>query len=314
MNVDGVDLQGADLGGATLPGATQNGTITGTPAHLPSGTLLIGGYLLGPDAELNSVPGSPFANSNFTGTGLDLSGAQMQNDDLSGDTFPSGTDFSSANLVGSNFTDDVLSGTDLADLAGADLAYSNLTGTDLSGADLSGLYMSQDQMDGVDLINTNLTGAYVGGIIQNGTFAGTPADLPSGTLLVAGYLVGPYQYLNSIPGSPFADTDFTGSGIDLQNTGLQSDDLSNDPFQSGTDFSSGRLACTNFSGDSLIDADFSSANMGYNNFTNADLDGANFSGANNLGNQVTWSNTTCPDGSNSDTNGSSPPSCIGYGI
>jgi uncharacterized protein YjbI with pentapeptide repeats len=47
------------------------------------------------------------------------------------------------------------------------------------------------------------------------------------------------------------------------------------------------------------------------NFTGANLTGADFYYPSETG--ITWSNTTCPDGTNSDTNGTSPSSCTGHG-
>jgi uncharacterized protein YjbI with pentapeptide repeats len=43
------------------------------------------------------------------------------------------------------------------------------------------------------------------------------------------------------------------------------------------------------------------ANLADANFTNDNLTGADLTGANLTG--VTWSNTTCPDGTNSNTDG-----------
>lgn len=72
-------------------------------------------------------------------------------------------------------------------------------------------------------------------------------------------------------------------------------------------------ASTSLSGASLIGADLRSVNL-----TGAKLDGANLTGADLTGavldsaslKDVTWSNTTCPDGTNSDSN--TPATCLGH--
>lgn len=56
-------------------------------------------------------------------------------------------------------------------------------------------------------------------------------------------------------------------------------------------------------------ANLTGANLTGANLTLVTLTGANLTGADLTG--VTWSNTTCPDGSNSDSHGDT---CIGYGI
>jgi len=69
-------------------------------------------------------------------------------------------------------------------------------------------------------------------------------------------------------------------------------------------FSWSNLSYANLSGANLINANLTGANL-----TGADLDGATMFNANVSG--VTWSNTICPDGSNSSTNTSD--TCIGHG-
>ena len=67
----------------------------------------------------------------------------------------------------------------------------------------------------------------------------------------------------------------------------------------------------NLAGANLNNADLSGALLNGANLTGANLHGANLTGANLSGadlsganlNRVTWSNTTCPDGTNSDADG-----------
>jgi len=138
-SLSGLDLAGADLSGASLTGANltgsdldeaqltsaaisgallagadldgvESGGVTGPPASLPANWTLLGGYLLGPKANLI------YASLD----GYDLSGL-----DLAG-VYSYYSSFTSANFDG-------------ADLAGATFNDgTNLTGATFSGADLSG--------------------------------------------------------------------------------------------------------------------------------------------------------------------------------
>jgi hypothetical protein len=92
-------------------------------------------------------------------------------------------------------------------------------------------------------------------------------------------------------------------GLDLSNAILAGADLS-----SGTDLSNANLNEANLSG-----ANLSFANLSGTNLNQADLTGANLTGAITTGanfNKVTWSNTTCPDGTNSSA--STPETCVGH--
>ena len=114
--------------------------------------------------------------------------------------------------------------------------------------------------------------------------------------------------LTNLPGSYF-----TGSGVDLQHSQFEGDEFSGDVFGPGISFGDSDVSGVDFTGSDLTGVDFTDASVQYStNFTDADLTGADFTGANVS--DAIWSNTVCPDGSNSDTNGSSPPSCVGYGI
>jgi uncharacterized protein YjbI with pentapeptide repeats len=95
------------------------------------------------------------------------------------------------------------------------------------------------------------------------------------------------------------------SGSGMENMDLSRADLS------GTDLRGAQMNNTNLSGAILYDADLSPKSAGgYDGGTDeylTDLTGANLSDADLTGavglNTVIWSNTTCPDGTNTDTNG-----------
>jgi hypothetical protein len=136
---------------------------------------------------------------------------------------------------------------------------------------------------------------------------------------------------DAVPPVPHGVGDYTGSnsaGIDCEATrqgetppsadaDLRSCDLSGMDLANVTLRDAG-LFIANLAHTSLVGADLSGASLSYSNawgadFTDADLSDANLTGANltgaNLGG-VVWSNTTCPDGTNSDTHANT---CVGYG-
>ncbi len=108
-NFKNATLTGAAIGSADLSGAVLtnvvSGGITGTPASLPSGWVVVDGYLVGPQANL--------AGANLTGA--NLTGADLYR-----------TNLTSANLSGVNLTD-------------ATVKRSKLQGTILTGATLTGI-------------------------------------------------------------------------------------------------------------------------------------------------------------------------------
>ncbi len=114
-NLSAVDLAGADLSRLRMQGVSSSG-ITGTPRLLPVDWSLVGGYLIGPGANLDAADLS-FADL----TGVDLTGADLSDADLiSADV--SDADLSGANLVGADVSDADLRGTDVSDTDLADLA------------------------------------------------------------------------------------------------------------------------------------------------------------------------------------------------
>jgi Pentapeptide repeats (8 copies)/Bacterial Ig-like domain (group 3) len=76
---------------------------------------------------------------------------------------------------------------------------------------------------------------------------------------------------------------------------------------SGADLSNANLNGANLTGADLSAADLSGANLNKADLAGADLAGADVAGANF--NKVTWSDTTCPDGTNSDADGGT---CTGH--
>ena len=83
----------------------------------------------------------------------------------------------------------------------------------------------------------------------------------------------------------------------------------------GANLFGARMLRTNLQNANLAGANMTNSEMGYANLTGANLTGTNLTSADlfsaNL-TGVTWSNTTCPDGTNSSSY--SPQTCVGHGI
>ena len=86
-------------------------------------------------------------------------------------------------------------------------------------------------------------------------------------------------------------------GTQLQSTNMQQGSYENADF-TGADLHGSNLQHADFTGANLTDANLNGVNLQAANLTGANLTGASLVGANL--NKVTWSNTTCPDGMNSD--------------
>jgi Pentapeptide repeats (8 copies) len=96
-----------------------------------------------------------------------------------------------------------------------------------------------------------------------------------------------------------------GSNGNFSGAGLQGANLSRGTFDNA-DFSGADLQGANLNRADLTGADLSGANLAGANLNSANLTGANLDGADVAGanlNTVTYSNTTCPDGTNSDADG-----------
>ena len=103
------------------------------------------------------------------------------------------------------------------------------------------------------------------------------------------------------------------SGLTLRAARLDGANLS-DAVLDRADLSEAVLGVANLPGASFVGADLTDASLSYSNVWNADFTDANLSGARLTDASLTgvvWSNTTCPDGSNSDSHANT---CVGYGV
>src|SRR5688500_1094097 len=202
--------------------------------------------------------------------------ADLRNCDLSGRQM-AGLNLFSAQLSGANLRNADLSG---ADLSGAYLNGANLNGANLDNANLHGSDMIAATFDDASLRNTNLDDAYApGGSFINADLRGanlyfaTMSDANLSGVNLSDSWLGIYTFERAI----LQNANFSGSAIsgDMRSTDLRGADLS----------------FTTLSYVSLNNADLRNATL-----LGAELKvGTNLSG-------ITWGNTTCSDGSNSDDN------------
>jgi Alpha/beta hydrolase domain/Pentapeptide repeats (8 copies) len=119
---------------------------------------------------------------------------------------------------------------------------------------------------------------------------------------------------SSVGGTSLRNLNLSGvnlMGVSLPNESLVGDNLTNANLSNstlqGTNLKGVVLTGANLAGANLIGAALQGANLQGANLTNANLGGATSKGA-SLGG-VTWSNTVCPDGTNSDADGNT---CLGH--
>ena len=171
----------------------------------------------------------------------------------------------------------------------------------------------------------------------------TPSDqfVTGGTFPVGGTTVTCAAPVNDDPTNPGPQQSFsvivtntpcaTLAGCNLHGLDLSNVNLSNGNLSGGTDLSNANLTGANLNRADLTGANLSGANLNKADLTGANLTGANLTGANlnkadltgadltganltgaDLTNAkldgVTWSNTTCPDGTNSSA--STPQICV----
>ena len=178
LNLDDVDLTYADLT------KVRSGKITGVPS-LPGQWKLVGGYLVGPTADLSratltgvdvgdvdfakvnlvgisssGLTGTPqalpkgwaFINGSFVGLGVNLRGANLRGADLRG------VDLSNVNATG-------------AQLAGANLSTAILSGANFSRANLASVFLTGTEVSGTNFSGANLQGTH--DLVKGATYSST---------------------------------------------------------------------------------------------------------------------------------------------
>jgi uncharacterized protein YjbI with pentapeptide repeats len=330
-NLSGADLSGVDLSYTDLVGVSSGG-IVDPPTSLPTDWQFTDGYLIGPEANLTDadlgyadltyadLSQAEFTGANLTGavleyaelsgaylSGCDLSGVDLSNTDLTGVFSGAIVDPPAALPTDWQFTDGYLIGP-TADLSYAELSGANLSGADLDDsfiewADLSSADLSDANLEETDLQGTNFSSAtFSGANLEAAYFVG--ANLSSANLEDVGlgddFQGADLEYADlngaNLEGANLEDADLTGAEL----TGVQSGWIVGPPTELPTDWQltdgyligpTADLSYAELSGANLEDADLAGADLFEADLSSADLAG------------VIWSDTTCPDGSNSDQDG-----------
>ncbi len=243
-----------------------------------------------PDYAIGYVPGTltvllvpNCANSTLYGTGPNKAGANLAGKNLQKVNYD-GYDLAGATLAGSNMQSATFDG---ADLMGANVSGTNMQSASFQGANLYGADLVGDNAQKVNLSCANLQGG----------------DLINGSNWQQVNLTGTLLTNASMQGLNLQHSNMTNSydpGVNLSGSNLQQVTMTS-AVLSGANLSGSNLQQTTLTNALLAGANFSGSNMQHTDFTGADLAGAKFNGSNMSG--VTWSNTTCPDGTNSNQDG-----------
>ena len=317
------NLSGANLSSANLYEVFSGGITATTAPTLPTGWQLISGYLAGPTANLDeaALGGADLSSADLAGafffranlTGANLSDANLTSTDMV-EADLAGANLSQANLTGATLAG-VRSGGITASIApqlpadwqlrsgflagpGADLQGANAAGADLAGTDLDGASLYGTILANANLTNANLTGVDAAGVdLENANLTG--ANLTDASIALAAFGAG----LPNLQGANF-------SGATM--TGLISADIGAGPavlparwtFADGlllgptADLKyGGYLANTDLTGVNLAFAKLGSAQFQHDNLTRAVFWGSDATAGEFY--QDTWSDTVCPDGTNS---------------
>ena len=173
-----------------------------------------------------------------------------------------------------------------ANLAGAKLKNANLRGANLKNANLTGANLTGAKLKNANLRGANLTGAKLK--IANLTRATlTDADLAGATLigaqLVSAELNNSDLTLTNLKRANLTNADLAGSTLAFAN--LTRADLTYSILTNAT----------------LTEANLTNSIMHYTLLNRADLSGAIYN-SKTIWPYLTWDNTICPDGTNSDSN------------
>ncbi len=218
------NLDNADFTDATLTGVFS-GSITGTPAALPSGWKVTAGHLVGPGANL----------SNADLSGADLAGVDLRGANLNG--------IRSGGITGNpqlpekwQLVGGYLFG------PGANLSYARLDGIAIWGSDFTNVNLTGASVNGTGFIYpTSFEGVKSGGIV--GVFQYGPK-------LVNGYIVEPKVNLE---GADLQGADL--SNLDLADSNLRGADLT------GAELDNTNLAGANLVNADFTEADLYRANL-----------------------------------------------------
>jgi Pentapeptide repeats (8 copies) len=138
----------------------------------------------------------------------------------------------------------------------------------------------------------------------------TGADLSVGQ--AGSTTIGDSNNVVDLSNTKFVNADMHSIHLSSNGANFSNDDFTNADLSA---FNNANQVTANFTSANFTGANLTSAIISYVDFTNANFTNANFGGANQgttaTVTGVTWSNTTCPDGTNSDSDGNT---CVGHGF
>ena len=228
----------------------------------------------------------------------------------------SGATFDNANLHGSKFKDADLSNTHITfntTNTPINATEANFDGTNFSGAFLLSITADKTYFQHANFTNASLKefGTAVPGDpayqmdFRNATFTNTKFE----SWLKNANLSGVDMRTADIGGgSEFSFYAVNFSGANFSGQTLDSLIIKSSPYPGSGSIDNANFSNVTFTGEGRLsglsanDTNFSSAHFNGTNLEETNLSTANLTG-------VTWSNTTCPDGTNSDSHGNT---CIGH--
>lgn len=202
VDLTGADLRNIDMTGVSLSGAkltgvfSGSGTVTGVPIALPTDWKLIGGYLVGPGANLGKMDYNTDLYCNYYNS-CDPEKIFVPN--------LSGYDLRGMNLTGTRFADAILTNVNFAN---ATLSSATLTGADITGSNF----------DGVKL--TKVTGTTGWGCVEDNYMCypvrSAGVSFVGATITDVNFTMNNFSGVN-FSGSVMTDVNFTGSTLSNAN-------------------------------------------------------------------------------------------------
>lgn len=249
-----------------------------------------------------NLTGSYLATANFDGT--DQTQTIFTNSILHATIFTNSklinTNFTTANLSNAKFSD--------ADLTGTNFTGSNLQQTRFINNDLRSATINNTNIDEASFNNCNLSGKDFATITLGRPFFQSQTDMTNTKFL--GKTFDPEFAGANLSGADFTGATFINNG-QIGKT-LDHTNFTNTHFLPDGPISLGGATGqqTNFTGADLTNVDMRGVQFVSPNFTNANLTGVGIDQNSSFTTPI-WSNTICPDGTNSNSNGNT---CVGHGI
>ncbi|MBD3647235.1 MAG: pentapeptide repeat-containing protein [Pseudomonadales bacterium] len=296
-----------------------DGTVLGLPEPEPT---------IGQDCPNHLVPGADFTNCDFVAAGIsDFSNLDLSNANFSGATIANGS-FEGANLTGTNFSGARVSGSfEGANLNGWTVQGASFSNLNHAGGNFAGTHWSGAEFIACNWSNADLTAAdFSGTFLSDCTFEGAGMRMVKMNQVVFDQVSLNDAGVNQaeLTGAMFVHSTFLNT--DFSESQLVSAYFVTPLFSEGDNPVSFRgaslvgVVINSPGGPGLMNIDWTGADMTQIKIRDAQLYGSDFTDAVLLNglfcntfplgsvNGTVFSNTTCPNGVNSDDNGGD---CVG---